>query len=380
MRTLFLTLVLATALTAHAQQAPTLIPFQGRLTDQAGTIYTNGQFTLIFNLYDQAVGGGVLWTETHQQVGVINGTVNVFLGSINSALTGVEFSQIRYLGITIDPDNNPNTPDPEMVPRQMILPAFWAKRSDESVKLNGYSWGDLLGHTNPTLGISGSRIQGSSIQAAQLTNGTITGSKLAPGAVTADRIAPGTITSANLSPQLALDSLIPPGTINAFAGETIPAGWLVCDGRAVRKVDYPRLFTAIGTAWGNGTSTPLGFGLGEGVGFNLPDLRGVFLRGVNRDRGGVFSDLDAAARENALTGGNVGPRVGTFQRDAIIDHLHGYAGRQDPQLSPINFGGSVVAGSRQNTSSPETPPGMTNVLVRSETRPRNAAVNYIIKE
>ena len=97
---------------AFAQQAsPQLIPFQGRLTDQQGRAYTNGQYTLIFNLYSQAVGGTPTWTERHQAVGVINGMINVFLGSITS-ISNQDFATTKYLGITIDADNNPNSSDP----------------------------------------------------------------------------------------------------------------------------------------------------------------------------------------------------------------------------------------------------------------------------
>src|SRR5262245_47145362 len=105
---------------AQAQQAsPQLIPFQGRLTDQQGTVYTNGQYTIVFNIYNEAVGGTPVWgPERHQQVGVINGMINVFLGSI-TPLSGQDFSTTKYLGVTIDADNNQNTADPEMIPRQM---------------------------------------------------------------------------------------------------------------------------------------------------------------------------------------------------------------------------------------------------------------------
>ena len=58
---LILLAVLVTAGTALAQTvAPTLIPFQGRLTDQNGVAYTNKQYTIVFQLYDQAVGGTLL--------------------------------------------------------------------------------------------------------------------------------------------------------------------------------------------------------------------------------------------------------------------------------------------------------------------------------
>src|SRR5882724_535594 len=83
--------VLASLLTALAGPAPMLIPFQGRLTDQQGRPYTNGQYSITFTIYDQAVGGASLWSERHEKVGVINGTVNVFLGSI-TAFTNFTFS------------------------------------------------------------------------------------------------------------------------------------------------------------------------------------------------------------------------------------------------------------------------------------------------
>jgi hypothetical protein len=172
MKQILVTLLIAVGLWARAAAAPTLIPFQGRLTDQSGNAYTNGQFTLIFTLYDQAVGGAVLWTETHQKVGVINGVVNVFLGAINPALVSVDFSPTRYLGITIDPDNNPSTPDPEMVPRQMIIPAFWAQQADNAKLLAGAGWSSILKEGNdPRTGF---------IDGARIATGSIPDSRLAP--------------------------------------------------------------------------------------------------------------------------------------------------------------------------------------------------------
>ena len=136
---------------AFSQSAsPQVIPFQGRLTSQAGVAYTSGQYSIIFNLYSTAVAGTTLWTERHEKVGVTNGMVNVFLGSINafSNMTGgADFSTVKYLGITVDVDNNPATADPEMVPRQMIIPAFWAKQADNATnatKLSGFDWSSMF--------------------------------------------------------------------------------------------------------------------------------------------------------------------------------------------------------------------------------------------
>ena len=64
------------------------------------------------------------------------------------------------------------------------------------------------------------------------------------------------------------------GEIKALAGATVPAGWLVCDGRAVNRIDFSALFAALGTVWGDERlidvqhsdrgRTMLGVGKGEG--------------------------------------------------------------------------------------------------------------------
>jgi microcystin-dependent protein len=55
----------------------------------------------------------------------------------------------------------------------------------------------------------------------------------------------------------------PVGSIVNYAGTSAPAGWLLCDGSAVSRTDYARLFDALGTTYGagNGSTT-----------FNLPNL------------------------------------------------------------------------------------------------------------
>lgn len=60
------------------------------------------------------------------------------------------------------------------------------------------------------------------------------------------------------------------GDIKAFAGNVIPNGWLLCDGREVEINTYPVLYNAIGSIWGVATTS--GF-------FKLPDLQGKSLFG-----------------------------------------------------------------------------------------------------
>lgn len=84
------------------------------------------------------------------------------------------------------------------------------------------------------------------------------------------------------------------GEVAFFARSTTPSGWLKANGAAVSRTTYAALFAAIGTT----------FGAGDGrTTFNLPDMRGEFVRGVDDGR-----NVDD------------GRRLGTFQADGIKTH------------------------------------------------------------
>ncbi|MET3560724.1 hypothetical protein ABID39_001433 [Bartonella japonica] len=72
---------------------------------------------------------------------------------------------------------------------------------------------------------------------------------------------------------------LPIGFIGNFAMETLPDGWLLCDGSAYSRDTYHNLFATIGTMWGNGDGATT---------FNVPDFRGMFLRGFD-----YFGSVDA---------------------------------------------------------------------------------------
>ena len=65
----------------------------------------------------------------------------------------------------------------------------------------------------------------------------------------------------------------PAGMVMAFAGDTlhIPDGWLLCNGKAISRTAFSDLFNVISISWGSGDNINT---------FNLPDMRGTFLRGV----------------------------------------------------------------------------------------------------
>lgn len=73
-----------------------------------------------------------------------------------------------------------------------------------------------------------------------------------------------------------LGTAVPPGAIMHFARSTPPTGWLKANGAAVSRTTYAALFAAIGTTFGAGDGSTT---------FNLPDLRGEFVRGWDDARG-----------------------------------------------------------------------------------------------
>jgi len=188
------------------------------------------------------------------------------------------------------------------------------------------------------------------------------------------------------------NSGLPPGAIMAFGGSSVPSGWFLCDGSAVSRTTYSNLFAAISINWGTG----------DGINtFNLPDLRGRFLRGMD---GGVGNDPDAATR-TALLGGNTGDNVGSYQDDATslpsgtsftgtssgstsFDGIHihtvdeaAIAGNGANTIATNFF--TMTSSLNTNSAGSHSHTTSGNITVTSggdaESRPINASVKYIIK-
>ncbi|MGA1865582.1 MAG: hypothetical protein ACMUHX_11040 [bacterium] len=128
---LFILLIISSLCFSLSHASERLINFQGHLTDQQGNAL-DGTYNIKFSIYPSDPNAGSLWTEEHNDVSVSNGVVNVLLGSITNFDEPVKitFGEERYLGITIDCDHDPNTEEPEMTPRQKILPAIYAYNAD----------------------------------------------------------------------------------------------------------------------------------------------------------------------------------------------------------------------------------------------------------
>lgn len=156
----------------------------------------------------------------------------------------------------------------------------------------------------------------------------------------------------------------PVGTVQAYAGATAPQGWLVCDGTAISRIQYADLFEAIGTNWGYGDNSST---------FNLPDLRGRFLRGVDGQAG---NDPDKAGRTASNIGGNTGNNVGSIQTDEFKSHNHA------PGSGVWATGIGVTNVASGNNAQATYGGGSSSNTANSggnESRPKNAYVIYIIK-
>ncbi len=132
---------------------------------------------------------------------------------------------------------------------------------------------------------------------------------------------------------------VPVGSVASYAGQTLPAGWLPCDGREVDRSKYATLFSMIGGTfgWGNQLTT-----------FNLPDARGRALIGASAMFGGASANVipdgmlgwRGGAAFHTLTVNETPPHNHAGTTDAQGDHSH-----QGGSFAPeSNFGGGTLVG------------------------------------
>jgi hypothetical protein len=159
----------------------------------------------------------------------------------------------------------------------------------------------------------------------------------------------------------------PPGRVTPYFGESDPPGWIVCDGRMITydlsafgdhpDYDYNPAYRPLIEQLAAIEGYP-----GEREGgdtpryIRIPDLRGYFVRG-----------LDAGRNQDPQPG----RAIGSFQQDELKSHTH-------PENIMTGIPGQWVnAGGLYNIQGGG--PGTTGATGGPESRPKNVAVNYIIK-
>ncbi len=85
----------------------------------------------------------------------------------------------------------------------------------------------------------------------------------------------------------------PIGALMPFAGSSAPTGWLLCYGQAVSRTTYAALFAVISTNYGSGDGSTT---------FNVPDLRGRALIGLDNLGGSAASRVAAATSLGQIGG------------------------------------------------------------------------------
>lgn len=158
------------------------------------------------------------------------------------------------------------------------------------------------------------------------------------------------------------------GAVQAFAANTPPIGWLKCNGQAVNRAKYSRLFARIGTTFGagNGTNT-----------FNLPDLRGEFIRGWADDRSVDTGRVFGSAQKGTIlpidsTGVNQ-PYAPTFTSVSIAANSPVVAER-----TGLDYDANGAT-NYPNTQSSYANADGTGGFDYGVVRPRNVAMLYCIK-
>ena len=146
----------------------------------------------------------------------------------------------------------------------------------------------------------------------------------------------------------------PIGVISAFAGATIPIGYLLCDGSEQKISSYPALAAVLGTSFGTASDPDY---------FVLPDLR------------------EAVPKGAGLTGHTVGNHVSTkglavgeFLDDRVQEHTH----RIKPEgsgVASIGSNGMIITGNTLNSATGEVANGRHGAT----TEVKSVGVNYIIK-
>lgn len=160
--------------------------------------------------------------------------------------------------------------------------------------------------------VNGSKIDDDSIENEKIHD--VNGNKIDDRSIAAIKLVLQSITVQEIAVEL-YNLFVPIGTIIIFGGTTgLPDNWKECNGQAVSRVNYPVLFTNMGTRWGEGDGNTT---------FNLPDLRGRVPVGIGSDNStnGLITNATAPSITLGATG-IFGSQVHTLTINEMPSHNH----------------------------------------------------------
>ena len=166
--------------------------------------------------------------------------------------------------------------------------------------------------------------------------------------------------------------IVPISSVTAYMSATAPPdGWLECDGRALSSSEYPDLYSVIEQMYGDGSSDD-----DFSTDFNLPDLRGYFLRGWDHNL--VGEDERQAVDPDRI---NAESGIGTKQEDTFQEHQHKYVDKyqKDYTFKRGIYSNAEVAHRHEKSDTKYTSGFSGGSRTSSETRPKNISVMYIIR-
>nr|BAR21143.1 phage tail fiber protein [uncultured Mediterranean phage uvMED]BAR38716.1 phage tail fiber protein [uncultured Mediterranean phage uvMED] len=192
--------------------------------------------------------------------------------------------------------------------------------------------------------------------------------------------------SGNLSFQIVAG--VPTSAVFCVAVATVPTGYLECNGNAVNRTTYAALFAIIGTNYGTGDGSST---------FNLPDLRGEFVRGFDNGKGtdsgrsiaSSQSAQNASHNHSISASGTTSNKslTGSVQRisetfnnsgsaSGVFSKQTGFNTNFTPGSPDHNDAGAFsIDASHDHTVTVSGTSGSQG----NEARPRNIAMMYIIK-
>ena len=194
---------------------------------------------------------------------------------------------------------------------------------------------------------------------------------------------------------------VPSGSVFCMAVATVPSGYLECNGQSVSRSTYAALFAVIGTQYGSASGST----------FNVPDLRGEFVRGFDNGRGADsgrsigshqsnnnaqhthsyshnHSFSDSGTTSTKTLRGTVQQIAETYASSGTASGIFSKLGNFQSVNTPASVDSSPAGGFSINadhnhtfsvSGNTSTFSGNTGPSGTTESRPRNIAMMYIIK-